>query len=127
MTPKLAAMTLSTFSMFIIFTLFKSSLAGNHQLVASNNVGKSGIINRASSWQLRKGSGWIPANLTQDESVVLMTLCRLAIGANGGIWRSERINAAIAVLAFGGDPPDSLEATVYKTCMMAGDMGRSRR
>ena len=127
MTPKLTAMALSTLSMFIILTPFKSGLAGNQGLVASNSVGKNGIINRASSWQLRKGSGWIPANLTQDESVVLMTLCRLAIGANGGIWRSERINAAIAVLAFGGDSPDNLQATVYKTCMMAGDMGSSRR
>jgi len=127
MSPKLAAIALSSLGLLVIAIPFKAGLAGNPQLEATKNIGKGGIIDFASSWQLRKDSGWIPGNLNTDETVVLMTLCRLAIGANGGVWRSERINAAISVLAFGADPPDNLQATVYKTCMMAGDMDRRRR
>jgi hypothetical protein len=127
MLPKLAAIALSSLGLLVIANPFKAGLAGTPQLEAGNNIDKSGIIDFASSWQLRKGSGWIPANLTKDERVVVMALCRLAVGANGGIWSSERINAAISVLAFGGDPPDNLQATVYKTCMMAGDMDRTKR
>lgn len=84
---------------------------------------KSGIQDGPSSWKLRRESGWSPSNLTTDEAVALKFLCRLAIRSSGGAWNSERINAAISVLAFGGDPPDSLQATVYKTCMTAGGMG----
>jgi hypothetical protein len=102
-------------------------LASNPQLEPANNIDKSGIIDFASSWQLRKCSGWIPANLPKDESVVLMALCRLAVGANGGIWSSERINTTTSVLACGGDPPDNLQATVYRICMIAGDMNRPKR
>ena len=127
MSPKFAAIALSSLGSLIIANPFKAGQASTPQLEADKNIVKSGIINFASSWELRKGSGWIPANLTTDESVVLMTLCRLAVGANGGVWSSERINAALSVLAFGGDPPDSLQATVYKTCMMAGDMGERKR
>lgn len=127
MTPKLSAIALTSLGLLVIANPFKAVLAGNPQLEATNNIGKSGIIDFASSWQLRNGSGWIPANLTTDETVVLMTLCRLAVGANGGVWSSERINAAISVLAFGANPPDNLQATVYKTCIMAGDMDKGRR
>ena len=88
----------------------------------SQNIGKTGVTDLPSSWHLRNGSGWTPGDLTSDESVALKTLCRLAVGANGGVWQSERLNAAISVLAFGADPPDNLQATVYKTCMMAGGM-----
>jgi hypothetical protein len=127
MSQNLAAIALSLLSLLFIANPFKAGLAGTPQLEAAKNIGKSGIIDFASSWQLRKGSGWIPANLTKDESVVLMNLCRLAVSANGGVWSSERINAAISVLVFGGDPPDNLQATVYKTCMTSGDMDRMKR
>ena len=126
MSAKFAAIVLSSLGLLVVANPFTAGLAGTPKLEAANNIGKNGIVDFASSWQLRKGSGWIPANLTKDESVVLMTLCRLAVGANGGIWNSERINAAISVLAFGDDPPDNLQATVYKTCMMAGAMDRTK-
>ena len=124
---KLAGIALSSLGLLAIANPFKAGLAGTLQLEDTNNIVRSGIIDLPSTWYLRKGSGWVPANLTTDESVVLMTLCRLAVGANGGVWSSERLNAAISVLAFGGDPPDNLQATVYKTCMMAGDMDRRTR
>jgi hypothetical protein len=123
---KLAKIVLLSLGLLVIANPVPGRLAGTPQLEATDNIGTSGIIDFASSWQLRKGSGWTPANLTKDESVVLMALCRIAVGANGGIWNSERINAAISVLAFGGDPPDNLQATVYKTCMMAGAMDRTK-
>jgi len=127
MSQKLAAIVLSSLGSLSIVNPFQAGLAGTPQVEATNNIDTSGIIDFASSWQLRKGSGWIPANLTTDESVVLMVLCRLAVGANGGGWSSERINAAISVMAFGADPPDNLQATVYKACMIAGDMDRRKR
>jgi len=124
---KHAAIALSLLSLLFIANPFKEGLAGTPQLETAKNIGKSGIIDFPSSWQLRKGGGWIPANLTKDESIVLMNLCRLAAGANGGVWSSERINAAISVLVFGGDPPDNLQANVYKTCMASGDMDSMKR
>jgi hypothetical protein len=127
MSTKRAAIALSSLGLLFIVIPLKAALAGNPQLEATKTIGKRGIIDFASSWKLREDSGWTPANLTTDEAVVLKTLCRLAIGANSGVWQSERINAAISVLAFGADPPDNLQATVYKTCMMAGDMDRRRR
>ena len=124
MKPKLVTIALSSLGLLLITIPFNVVLAGNRQLEVIKNLGESGVIDLPSSGQLRKDSGWTPANLTSDETVALMTLCRLAVGANGGAWQSERMNAAISVLAFGADPPDNLQATVYKTCMMAGDMDR---
>jgi hypothetical protein len=44
----------------------------------------------------------LPAQaLTPDEEAALRQLCKAGLHANGGIWSSERINAAIATLAFG--------------------------
>jgi hypothetical protein len=95
-------------------------LAGGASGHASSPQSKGGIQDGPSSWELRKESGWSPANLTLDEVVALKFLCRLALQTKGGAWRSERINAAISVLVFGADPPDNLQSTVYKTCRMAG-------
>lgn len=86
-----------------------------------------GIIDLPSSWMLRPSSNWFPSNLTIDEAVILKVLCRMALNANGGVWRSARANAAISVLSFGAEPPDNLQATVYKTCMMAGGMDQTDR
>jgi hypothetical protein len=62
-----------------------------------------------------------PANaLTRDEEAALRSLCRAGLHANGGIWSSERINAAIATLAFGKEWPDGAQATAYKTCNARG-------
>jgi len=58
--------------------------------------------------------------LTADEETALRALCRAGLKANGGIWASERINAAIATLAFGRDWPDDAQATAYKTCNTRG-------
>jgi hypothetical protein len=58
--------------------------------------------------------------LTADEEAALKTLCRASLRANGGTWASERINAAIATLAFGSDWPDDAQATAYKTCTTRG-------
>lgn len=114
MTKKLVAMALSSLGALSLAIPVEPGLAG-------------GVIDYDSTWKLASNSGWTPANLTTDEAAVLKTLCRLAIGANGGTWQSERINSAISVLAFGADPPDNLYATVYKTCMMAGGMDMRRR
>lgn len=127
MPTKLVTIALSSLGLLAIVIPFSAALEGDPQSEAANNIGKRGVIDYASSWKLRKESGWTTANLTKDESVVLMSLCRLAIGANGGPWQSVRINAAISVLAFGDDPPDNLQASVYKTCMMAGGMERRSR
>lgn len=127
MPAKFVTIVFSSLGLLAIVIPFKTGLAGNPQLEVDNNIGKRGVIDYTSSWKLRKESGWTPANLTKDESVVLMSLCRSATGANGGFWQSERISAAISVLAFGDDPPDNLQATVYKACMMAGRMDRGRR
>jgi len=58
--------------------------------------------------------------LTPNEEAALRALCRAGLKANGGIWASERINAAIATLAFGKDWPDDAQATAYKTCNARG-------
>lgn len=117
-------LALSAMGLITIANPFHAASAGHPNMDVSQNIGKTGVTDLPSSWQLRNGSGWTPGNLTSDESVALKTLCRLAVGANGGVWQSERLNAAISVLAFGADPPDNLQATVYKTCMMAGGMDR---
>lgn len=59
----------------------------------------------------------LPAQaLTPDEEAALRQLCKVGLNANGGIWSSEPINAAIATLAFGRNWPDGAQATAYKTC-----------
>ena len=58
--------------------------------------------------------------LTANEEAALKALCKAGLKANGGIWASERINAAIATLAFGRNWPDDAQATAYKTCTTRG-------
>lgn len=58
--------------------------------------------------------------LTRDEETALKQLCRAGLNANGGIWSSEPINAAIATLAFGRNWPDGAQETAYKTCNTRG-------
>lgn len=68
--------------------------------------------------------GGVPADaLTADEDGVLRVLCRAGLSANGGTWASERINGAIATLAFGREWPDGPQATAYKTCNAGGYLG----
>ncbi len=62
--------------------------------------------------------------LTNDEEAALRALCTAGLKANGGIWSSERINAAIATLAFGRDWPDDAQATAYKTCNARGYLNK---
>ncbi len=63
----------------------------------------------------------LPAQaLTPDEEAALSQLCKAGLNANGGIWSSEPINAAIATLAFGKTWPDGAQATAYKTCNARG-------
>lgn len=67
------------------------------------------------------GLGIAPVNaLTRDEEAALRALCRAGLHANGGIWSSARINAAIATLAFGSEWPDGAQETAYKTCNARG-------
>jgi len=96
--------------------------ADSNQRDGEARIGHQGPSGASPPGRLPESSRWKPSNLTTDEHVVLMTLCRLAIGANGGLWQSDRINAAITVLAFGYEPPDSLQASAYKICMTAGRM-----
>lgn len=58
--------------------------------------------------------------LTLDEEAALRQLCKAGLNANGGIWSSHPINAAIATLAFGKNWPDDAQATAYKTCKARG-------
>jgi hypothetical protein len=125
--PKHTVLVLSSLCLIAIAYPFHVTSAVEQSMEVPQNTGKTGVTDLPSSWHLRSGSGWTPANLTSDESVALKALCRLAVGANGGVWQSERLNAAISVLAFGADPPDNLQATVYKTCLMAGNIDRRRR
>jgi hypothetical protein len=67
---------------------------------------------------------WTPAMLTSDELLALRSLCHIGLRANGGIWSSARINAAIATLAFGAEQPDGAQAVAYKVCNAAGGLGR---
>jgi hypothetical protein len=65
----------------------------------------------------------LPAQaLTPDEEAALRQLCKAGLNANGGIWSSEPINAAIATLAFGRNWPDGAQATAYKTCNTRNDL-----
>lgn len=109
----------------LVLQLFVPGMAGQAEKTQRDSetwIGNQGISGARPPRRLREPSRWKPSNLTTDEHVVLMTLCRLAIGANGGLWQSDRINAAITLLAFGYDPPDSLQASAYKICMTAGRM-----
>lgn len=108
-------------SLLVVLTLAISSklgLAGDPPKKAVNSTEISRMHNESASWGQQKETSWAPDNLTTDELNALKTLCQLGIGANGGTWKSERINAAISVLAFGTDLPDNFQATAYKTCMM---------
>lgn len=83
-------------------------------------------MNRSQTRQLTSGlsttllvlaTNTLPAQaLTPDEEAALRQLCKAGLNANGGIWSSEPINAAIATLAFGRNWPDGAQATAYKTC-----------
>lgn len=74
------------------------------------------LINRPS-----KIPAWSPATLTTAELHALRSLCLAGIHANG-IWGSDRINIAIAYLAFGSKWPDSPSATAYKICSYSGSI-----
>jgi hypothetical protein len=91
---------------------------------AAKDLGERGVVEQPSNWRLRRDNLWTPGNLTVDEHVALKVLCRLGVTANSSTrkWESVRLNAAIAVLAFGASQPNNLLATVYKTCMVAGGM-----
>lgn len=68
-------------------------------------------------------SNVLPAQaLTPDEEAALRQLCKAGVNANGGIWSSEPINAAIATLAFGRNWPDGAQETAYKTCNARNDL-----
>jgi len=60
--------------------------------------------------------------LSPDEENSLRDLCRAGLNANGGIWSSDRINSAIATLAYGPMAiwPDNAQSTAYKTCNRRG-------
>jgi hypothetical protein len=118
-----ALVSLVILGFIAVAAAYLTGLAGGASSKAFHPQAKGGVQDGHSSWELRKGSGWSPANLTLDEAVALKLLCRLAMYTKGGAWHSERINAAISVLAFGADPPDNLQATVYKSCMSATGLG----
>jgi hypothetical protein len=111
--------------LLLVLQLFVSGMAVHAEKTQRDSetwIGNQGISGASPPRRLRESSRWKPSNLTTDEHVVLMTLCRLAIEANGGLWQSARINAAITLLAFGYEPPDNLQANAYKICMTAGRM-----
>ena len=54
--------------------------------------------------------------LTDAEQEALKALCKIGLNADGGIWKNEDINAAIASIAWGTNWPDGAQATAYKTC-----------
>ena len=81
------------------------------------------LINGLATMLLALATNVLPAQaLTPDEEAALRQLCKAGLNANGGIWSSEPINAAIATLAFGRNWPDGAQATAYKTCNARNDL-----
>ena len=58
--------------------------------------------------------------LTESEDKALTALCKIGLNADGGIWKNNDINAAIAIIKFGENWPDKSQATAYKTCNYGG-------
>ena len=58
--------------------------------------------------------------LTESEDKALSALCKIGLNADGGIWKNNDINAAIATIKFGENWPDKSQATAYKTCNYGG-------
>ncbi len=58
--------------------------------------------------------------LTDAEQEALRALCKIGLNADGGIWKNEDINAAIATIKFGTNWPDRASATAYKACNWGG-------
>ena len=58
--------------------------------------------------------------LTDSEQKALKALCKIGLNADGGIWKNEDINAAIATIKFGTNWPDRASATAYKACNWGG-------
>lgn len=76
---------------------------------AAEKLGQRGVDDHkdegSPSWHLLKKSGWESKNMPTDENVAILSLSRLPIRANNGVWSSARLNAAMSVLASGADPP----------------------
>ena len=58
--------------------------------------------------------------LTNSEDEALFALCKIGLKADGGIWKNDDINAAIASIKWGRNWGDSAQATAYKTCNYGG-------
>ena len=58
--------------------------------------------------------------LTESEDKALSALCKIGLNADGGIWKTRDINAAIATIKWGNNYPDNIQATAYKTCNSGG-------
>ena len=58
--------------------------------------------------------------LTESEDKALTALCKIGLNADGGIWKNNDINAAIATIKWGKNYPDNVQATAYKTCNYGG-------
>ena len=58
--------------------------------------------------------------LTYFEDEALSALCKIGLKADGGIWKNDDINAAIASIKWGRNWVDTAQATAYKTCNYGG-------
>ena len=58
--------------------------------------------------------------LTESEDKALSVLCKIGLNADGGIWKNNNINNAIATIKWGENYPDNVQATAYKTCNFGG-------
>ena len=54
--------------------------------------------------------------LNDSERKALNALCKIGLKADGGIWKNDDINAAIASIKWGRHWADTAQATAYKTC-----------
>lgn len=69
----------------------------------------------------RPGLSPIPRRLDLAEENALKALCKIGLRAGGErAWGNDRINAAIASIAFGENWPDYASATAYKVCNFRG-------
>ena len=58
--------------------------------------------------------------LNDSERKALNALCKIGLKADGGIWKNDDINAAIASIKWGRNWGDTAQATAYKTCNYGG-------
>ena len=63
------------------------------------------------------GSDVIDIGMVGTEQVYFATSF---LNADGGIWKNKDINAAISTIKWGGNYPDNIQATAYKTCNYGG-------